>query len=269
MLHRALGWLKQKWRDKCSYPFARSQFKSIRQDLMVRPVCLPPVCPHHSVTLYVPRPPQIQHINNDFTVHVYEVHARVALENGDSNEFNQCQTQLIRLYRKGLKGCRVEFIAYRVLYFVYSESVPDAEALLAVLTPEEEASEEVQHALHVQRAAATGNFVRFFKLYRTAPNMGCFVMDFMLHRMRMSALMVMSKSFRQSLLLSHVAAQLAFDDVEECKKLLSDAGAALRPATDKDGATGDGDVVWRTVETRLKYVRPVPVAFEADDDYIE
>jgi SAC3 family protein LENG8/THP3 len=54
-----------------------------------------------------------------FTVDVYECHARMALEEGDLNEYNQCQTQLQSLYDDGLCGHHNEFAAYRLLYLMY------------------------------------------------------------------------------------------------------------------------------------------------------
>jgi hypothetical protein len=79
----------------------------------------------------------------EFTVHVYETHARVALECDDMNEYNQCQTQLKHLYENGIKGCEMEFIAYRLLYYVYllgnkkyTGGNSDLTHLLSSLTPE-------------------------------------------------------------------------------------------------------------------------------------
>lgn len=56
ILEKTLELLKKKWRDEQNYSYICDQFKSLRQDLTV------------------------QHIKTDFTVTVYEIHARIALE---------------------------------------------------------------------------------------------------------------------------------------------------------------------------------------------
>ena len=71
-------------------------------------------------------------------------------------EFNQCQTQLILLYREGLKGCWHEFLAYRILYYIFNGSVLDSSYLLASLTDDDFANPAVQHALQVGVCVCVG-----------------------------------------------------------------------------------------------------------------
>lgn len=164
VLKQTLELLKQKWKKERNYSYICDQFKSLRQDLTV------------------------QHIKTDFTVLVYEIHARIALEKGDLGEYNQCQTQLHILYPLNLGGHPVEFKAYRILYFIHTGNRTDMNDVLADLTHAEKSESAIKHALDSRSALALGNYHRFFKLYLATPNMGAYLMDMFVGRERLAAI---------------------------------------------------------------------------------
>lgn len=170
VLRDALELLKKKWRNEGNYVYICDQFKSLRQDLTV------------------------QHIKNDFTTTVYEIHARIALEKGDLGEYNQCQTQLRTLYKLKLGGHPVEFKAYRILYYIHTCNRTDMNNVLSELTPTDKKEEAIKHALDVRSALALGNYHKFFQLYLKVPNMGAYLMDMFVERERLAALARMCKS---------------------------------------------------------------------------
>lgn len=170
VLQKTLDLLKKKWKKDNNYGYICDQFKSLRQDLTV------------------------QHIRNEFTVNVYEIHARIALEKGDLGEYNQCQTQLRALYTQQPGGHSTEFKAYRILYFIHTRNWTAMNDALADLSTADKREPAVKHALGVRSALALGNYHRFFQLYLDTPNMGAYLMDMFVGRERLTALTAICKA---------------------------------------------------------------------------
>ncbi|OQR94485.1 leukocyte receptor cluster member 8 [Achlya hypogyna] len=197
VLRKALELVRKKWKKgKCDYIYVCSQMKSIRQDCTV------------------------QHIKNDFTVLVYESHARIALEEGDMNEFNQCQTQLHQLYDHGVAGHAREFLAYRILYCIYVCLQAKADVntgnlgmakVLSKVAPADREDPAVAHALDVREAVALNNFALFFHLYAAAPKMSGYIMDAYVDHVRLQALRIMCKAYQPSIPLAYVKAMLRLE----------------------------------------------------------
>lgn len=207
VLRQTLDLLKKKWRKERDYNYICNQFKSLRQDLTV------------------------QRIKNDFTVEVYEIHARIALEMTDLGEYNQCQTQLMALYKLGLKGHPDEFKAYRILYFIHTANRSDLNDALADLTTAEKSEPAIKHALDVRSALALGNYHRFFQLYIDPSHikMGAYLMDMFVNRERLAALCNMCKAYKTDVPLRFITEELGFDADGDAVKFIveHDAGGLL------------------------------------------
>ncbi|KAJ7976234.1 SAC3 family protein A [Quillaja saponaria] len=211
-----------------NYLYKCDQLKSIRQDLTV------------------------QRIRNQLTVKVYETHARLAIEVGDLPEYNQCQSQLKTLYAEGVEGCHMEFAAYNLLCVIlHSNNNRDLLSSMSRLSDEAKKQEAVKHALAVRAAVTSGNYVMFFRLYQTAPNLNTCLMDLYVEKMRYNAVNCMCRSYRPTVPVSYVAQVLGFsaimagnggsdekdtDAMEECIEWLKAHGAIII-------ADNDGDMI--------------------------
>ena len=210
-----------------AYIYFCSQLKAMRQDLMV------------------------QHLSGtNIAVAVMEAHARVALECSDLNEFNQCQTQLKQMYDastrrtdalegvgggENLTDNSCEFLAYRLLYFIYLRGNQQYRAgntdlvyLLRELQPEEEKNPAVQHALKIRAALQQSNYIQFFRLYRETPNLGKCILGMMLDSVRLKFLQrAVRASGPTALVVADLLVDMAFEENEAGVKFLLNAGCAI------------------------------------------
>ncbi|KAL0456683.1 UNVERIFIED_CONTAM: SAC3 family protein A, partial [Sesamum latifolium] len=163
----------------------------------------------------------------------------------------KCQSQLQTLYGEGITGCHMEFAAYNLLcVMLHSNNNRDLLSAMSRLSANAKKDKAVKHALSVRSAVTSGNYVTFFRLYKTAPNLNTFLMDLYVEKMRYAAVKCMSRSYRPTVPVSYLSQILGFtnalptsessdekevDGVEECIEWLKAHGACL--ISDSTGET--------------------------------
>lgn len=179
-----------------SYLYINDQLKAIRQDLTV------------------------QHLKGNLAVKVYETHGRIAIENNDLGEFNQCQAQLKHLYaakeHPDFYKYTYEFTCYRILYLLLTGNYADINLTrLEILDTDAAVSEAdlepefvirrqcVYKALEIADFVTLGNYHGFFKLYKWYKALdgmdGAFhlIDQFMANKQRVLSLNTMCKAFKK------------------------------------------------------------------------
>lgn len=198
VLRKSFDHCMAKWEKERNYRFIEEQFRSIRQDLTV------------------------QGIRNPFTVHVYEENARVALQNADLGQFNQCQTQLRELHRS-VEGVseenRIEFLCYRILYLALTNMRQDVLKLLSELSDSDRTRPPIDLAFRFRKALTEGNFHRVLQMCTTGPHMAPYLIRIFLGRIRMTYLHLISRS-HYTAAVAFLTKELKFDSEAACRAFL-------------------------------------------------
>mmetsp|Transcript_11264 Transcript_11264/g.16458 ORF Transcript_11264/g.16458 Transcript_11264/m.16458 type:complete len:439 (-) Transcript_11264:2193-3509(-) len=240
VLRRALAHIKHRYNMDEDFDYANEQLKSVRQDVTV------------------------QGIRKDFVLDLYETHARILLENGDLNEFNQCQTMIATLTGVGgmaasgeeedvsgedvfasfedddddklLTQCEEsddEFSGYGILYALVVRS--GAALTLAIKRGRRKFREEhhpqsmstSKHALAVVKAVQQHDYRTFFRLYSSAPHMSAYLMDFLVKRVRLAAYHRVISSYRPTVSTEFFREVLAFKELDETRRYLKNRKAVF------------------------------------------
>lgn len=237
VLVKAFKYVVDKYRgEKLQYLYINDQLKAIRQDLTV------------------------QHISNDLPMRVYETHGRIAIENNDLGEFNQCQLQLTYLYAlqkdPAFYKHTYEFTCYRILYLLLTGNYSDINSIRLELLKSDNTSEHlsaeyqtyrdgVYKALELLTFVVQGHYHGYFETYKwflRQAELKCaahLLRQFMATKHRLLALNTMCKAFKK-LPLPYLQSELGFSEAETMSTLLADFGLSQFADGDFDLAAARG-----------------------------
>ena len=130
---------------------------------------------------------------------------------------------------------------------------------MGTLTPELKQHKFIQQALDVQTALSTNNYHALFQLFSNAYNMGGYILDHLLERERVAAMVIMTKAYvsppsdrgmrlspirsrYKQLPISFITTELAFDTASSTVQFLHQVNAShFLTSTMLQGPTGPPD----------------------------
>jgi hypothetical protein len=219
VLKKWLSELQRLWTSRSKdWKYIEDQMRAIRQDLTV------------------------QNLRGPFTRHVYELNARWALEGSDLGQFNQCQTQLRQLHEASTdelpEDVRVEFLAYRLLYYTLQNLRVDEQIFLSKVLGDTRtrAHPFMQFALKMRSASITSNFSLYFRLskqarrdgQKVAPSHAQYLLRLFETKQRMLALLVFTKAIATPITVTWLTELLGFDSEDDCRTFLSEHEAVMK-----------------------------------------
>lgn len=232
VLVKSLAHIKSRYICDEDFKWANEQLKSVRQDITV------------------------QRLRNPFVLEVYETHARILLEEGDLDEFNQCQTVIRSLVDGTLdlddksvcdgiatndskQECEPlrqtdeiadEFVGYGILYALVRKSWAQLKLELARVKTFEglcDLESSAIHALQVVKAVGDGEYRTFFRLYESAPHLSAYLMDYLVKRIRDCAYERIIAAYRPTVSIEHIRDCLHLKDLQETRHFLRQQGAVF------------------------------------------
>lgn len=179
ILTKAFKYVMDRYNKKeVNYTYLCDQLKSIRQDM------------------------RVQMIETKFTIQVYQAHARVALQNDDLGEFNQCQSRLFILYEMPelKKTCYEEFVSYLILYYIMTEdaaSITSWRLKLLKENPHLYQNERIQKMFDLSQTIIVGDFSKSISIAKSINGVATKLTIPVIERERLRGLMVTCKSYNQ------------------------------------------------------------------------
>jgi hypothetical protein len=102
-------------------------------------------------------------------------------------------------------------------------------------------SDEEEHAWKVVRAIYDGMYTNFFRLYNVAPHMSPYLMDFLVHRVRVNAYHAIITSYRPTISVEYVGQCLQMDTIDETKDFLQQRNAVYATQENPDTHDDNGN----------------------------